>query len=150
MAKKFKIKDGADEIIVEEIEEEKPAEKVEEKSETHDDEEVKLSSEEISALKGLAAKAPELLKLLEVEGKEHAAAAEGAETHDGAEEEKAKEEAEAAKKAEEEEKKAAAVADSKKGFGAVETKDSKASKFDADANGIEIEDAWTKRYGGNR
>lgn len=149
MAKKFKIKDGEDEIIVEEMDEEKPAAAAPapagegKPSEVHDED---LSSEEISALKELAKVAPDLVALV----KKPAAPAAGSssETHDGEteEEKKAREEAEAAKKAEEEKK--AAVADSKKGFGAVETKDSKAGTFDAEQNSIEIEDAWSKRYGG--
>lgn len=148
MAKKFKIKDGEEEIIVEEMEEEeKPTAAAPagegKSSEVHDE---ALSPEEISALKELAKVAPELVALV----KKPAAPAAGSssETHDGEteEEKKAREEAEAAKKAEEEKK--AATADSKSGFGAVETKDSKAGMFDAEQNSIEIEDAWSKRYGG--
>ena len=72
MPKKFIIKDddGKQFEVTEETVDEEPEAKPEEMPEVHDDE--GLTADEIAALKNLAAKAEDILKLLEVEAKEHA------------------------------------------------------------------------------
>lgn len=135
---KFKIKDAdGNDYEVEEVEEEK----VEEKPE--------LTSEEIVALKTLAAAAPNIMKLLEVEKKEHEAVEDEDEDEEDIEnrvdvdldDEDADEDED--KLIETEVKKI--KKDSKKSVGSNE----KRKTTDSVNLDDEIAAAWSKRYGGN-
>lgn len=109
---------------------------IETEEEKLEDDEVPASSEgltpdEIAALKALAARSADILKLLEVEAKEHAAVT--AEDED------------AEKKDEDEDK---VVDTCKDSFGSVEKRTTDSKLQDSDALQEEIADAWKKRYGG--
>lgn len=139
---KFKIKDAdGNDYEVEEVEEEK----VEEKPE--------LTSEEIVALKTLAATAPNIMKLLDVEKKEHEAVEDEDKDEDEDEEdiEKRVDVDLDDEDADEDEDKLIETEvkkikkDSKKSFGSNEKRKTKDSVNLDD----EIAAAWSKRYGGN-
>lgn len=145
--KKFHVKDEDGEVFeVEELDEATPAPAADpepaSKPEVNDDN--GLSEDEISALKGLAAIAPKLMKL--VEGTEDACAEdeENEELDDECEDPKVDDEDEQIEEVidtDEETK----PRDSKKSFGAIERK--KKTK-DSIEDAIDVETAWAKRYGG--
>jgi len=144
---KFKIKDeNGKEFEVEEVAEQdegcggEPGKKPED---VHDDEGSALTPEEIASLKELAAMAPALKKLLEVEEKEHAATSEGEQHDEEPDADEAKEEVIDTDPEEEPGK----VKDSiSKAAGKVEKKQvSDSNNMDAC---LEVEDAWTKRFNG--
>ena len=138
---KFRItdEDGQD-YLVEEVSDEKEMSKspINEKDENTED---ILSDYEIASLKKLASHADELLKLLKVEEKEHEATEdEDLEKEDEDIEEVLKEDI---VDTEEETKKD--MSDSKASFGSIAKKSTKDSNIDYN---LEIENAWSKRYGG--
>ena len=90
-----------------------------------------LTPDEIAALKSLAARSADILKLLEVEAKEHEAVT--------AEDEDVEE-----KDVDEDE----VVDTCKDSFGSVEKRTTDSKLQDSDALQEEIADAWKKRYGG--
>ena len=136
---KFHVKQRDEGFDVEEILEEKSEEtgKPEVKSE---DEGNTLTSEEISALKGLAAAAPQLLGLLKVEHEEHA-------DPDFTDADPEEEEDDKTMNDEEiiETDKKKSACDSKRSFGSIETKK---ATVDDSIEEDEIAAAWAKRYGG--
>lgn len=141
--KKFHVKDEDGEVF--EVEE------IDEAPETVEIEEVKddlaLTDEEISALKGLAAVSEKLMKL--VADVEDACKDEEEEEEEEEkvedDEEKEEEKIEEVIDSEEEEEKEAKACDSKKSFGAIE---SKSKSKDSLADSLDVENAWAKRYGG--
>lgn len=139
--KKFHVKDEDGEVF--EVEE------IDEAPETVEIEEVKddltLTDEEISALKGLAAVSEKLMKL--VADVEDACKDEEEEEEEKVEdgEEEEEEKIEEVIDSEEEEEKEAKACDSKKSFGAIE---SKSKSKDSLADSLDVENAWAKRYGG--
>lgn len=138
---KFRItdEDGQD-YLVEEVSDEKEMSKspINEKDENTED---ILSDYEIASLKKLASHADELLKLLKVEEKEHEATEdEDIEKEDEDIEEVLKEDIVDTEK---ETKKD--MSDSKASFGSIVKKSTKDSNIDYN---LEIENAWSKRYGG--
>lgn len=109
---------------------------IETEEEKLEDDEVPASSEgltpdEIAALKSLAARSADILKLLEVEAKEHEAVT----TEDEDVEEKDLDKDEV-------------VDTCKDSFGSVEKRTTDSKLQDSDALQEEIADAWKKRYGG--
>lgn len=129
---KFYVKDeDGQKFEVEEVEEMNPA------PETKDEEPASLTDDEIAALKGLAARAGEIIKLLGVEREEHEAMGEGDEVEEGEEivVDTDEETEEVLKKAH----------DSKKSFGSVQKRPVVADSVD-DAD--EINNIWAKRFGG--
>ena len=138
---KFHVKQRDEGFDVEEILEEKSEEtgKPEVKSE---DEGNTLTSEEISALKGLAAAAPQLLGLLKVEHEEHA-------DPDFTDADPEEEEDDKTMNDEEiiETDKKKSACDSKRSFGSIEKKK---ATVDDSIEEDEIAAAWAKRYGGTR
>ena len=136
---KFHVKDEDGEVFeVEELDEEVPATAT---PEVNDD--IGLSDDEISALKGLAAIAPKLMKL--VENTADACEDEDEEELDDECEDPTvddkDEQIEEVIDTDEETK----PRDSKKSFGAIERK--KKTK-DSIEDAIDVETAWAKRYGG--
>ena len=127
---------------VEEVLEEKSEETAPAVSEAKD-EVPALTSEEISALKGLAAAAPQLLGLLKVEHEEHADPdfTDADPDEDEDEDDKTMNDEEII----ETDKKSAY--DSKRSFGAIEKQK---ATVDDSLNEEDIEAAWAKRYGGTR
>ena len=138
---KFHVKQRDEGFDVEEILEEKSEEtgKPEVKSE---DEGNTLTSEEISALKGLAAAAPQLLGLLKVEHEEHA-------DPDFTDADPEEEEDDKTMNDEEiiETDKKKSACDSKRLFGSIEKEK---ATVDDSIEEDEIAAAWAKRYGGTR
>jgi hypothetical protein len=142
--KKFHVKDEDGEVFeVEELDEITPASATdpapESKPEVNDDN--GLSDDEISALKGLAAIAPKLMKLVEntadaCEDKE--------ELDDECEDPKVDDEDEQIEEVIDTDEKTK-PRDSKKSFGAIERKK---KTNDSIKDAIDIETAWTRRYGG--
>lgn len=150
---KFKIHDGEKEYNVEEIEEKQLDEDItpiEEPGEVHDNE---LSAEEISALKQLAAAAPQLLALLQPAQE---APAEEAPTEDEVPEESdvvevSEEDADcgdADEEEEEEEEKVVKTGDSVKGAAGsvIKTKSKDSTLSDEDTRELEVEEAYKNRY----
>lgn len=145
--KKFHVKDEDGEVFeVEELDEAAPTSATdpepESKPEVNDDN--GLSEDEISALKGLAAIAPKLMKL--VEGTEDTCAEDEEELDDECEEPKVDDKDEQIEEVidtDEETK----PRDSKKSFGAIERKK---KSHDSINNSLDVESAWAKRYGGNK
>ena len=140
--KKFHVKDEDGEVF--EVEE------IDEAPETVEIEEVKddlaLTDEEISALKGLAAVSEKLMKL--VADVEDACKDEEEEEEEKVEDDEEKEEEkieEVIDSEEDDEEKEAKACDSKKSFGAIE---SKSKSKDSLADSLDVENAWAKRYGG--
>lgn len=133
MPKKFIIKDEeGQQFEVTETDEELPEESSEE-TEMHDDE--SFSSDEIAALKELAKRSADLLKLLAVEEEEHEAVG------DEDEEDLDIDDEDVDKKEEVIETKST---DSRKSVGSIEkTKAKDSANFDKE---IEIANAWSKRF----
>ena len=148
MAKKFIIKDeeGKQFEITEETTDE-----IEEKTDVEDDE--MLTSDEIASLKKLAKYSESLIKLLEVEKKEHEAVSDEDEEDkkdmDDCDEfvDSDEDEEETIKDEDEEETivKTKPV-DSKKSFGSIETKKTKKISDSIENREIEIANAWSKRF----
>lgn len=142
--KKFHIKDEDGEVFdVEELDEEVPATDPASTSKPEVNDNNGLSDDEISALKGLAAIAPKLMKL--VENTADACEDEDEEELDDECEDPTvddkDEQIEEVIDTDEETK----PRDSKKSFGAIERK--KKTK-DSIEDAIDVETAWAKRYGG--
>lgn len=140
MPKTFIIKDedGKKFEITEETVDEMPEEKDKAaEPEVKDDE--GLTVEEIAALKELAAHSADLIKLLEVEKKEHEAVSEEDEEPDVLDEETCDEEEK------EEEVIETKTGDSKKSVGSIEKRKAKDSILNEDRE-LEIADAWSKRF----
>ena len=136
MPKKFIIKDEeGQQFEVTETDEELPEEPSKE-SMVHDDE--SLTPDEIAALKELAKRSADLIKLLAVEEKEHEAVGdedEGSDESDINDEDVDKKEEEVIE---------TKSTDSKKSVGSIEkTKANDSANFDKE---IEIADAWSKRF----
>lgn len=150
MAKKFIIKDeeGKQFEITEETTDE-----IEEKTEVEDDE--MLTSDEIASLKKLAKYSESLIKLLEVEKKEHEAVSDEDEDEEDKKDmddcdefvDSDEDEEETIKDDDEEETivKTKPV-DSKKSFGSIETKKTKKISDSIENREIEIANAWSKRF----
>ena len=142
MPKKFIIKDddGKQFEVTEETVDEEPEAKSEETPEVHDDE--GLTADEIAALKNLAAKAEDILKLLEVEAKEHATSDEDenvitdedveSEAHDMTEDE--------------DEETVIKTADSKKSIGSIEKKKNVMTNDSIEDTETAIAQAWADRF----
>ena len=142
MPKKFIIKDddGKQFEVTEETVDEEPEAKSEETPEVHDDE--GLTADEITALKNLAAKAEDILKLLEVEAKEHATSDEDenvitdedveSEAHDMTEDE--------------DEETVIKTADSKKSIGSIEKKKNVMTNDSIEDTETAIAQAWADRF----
>ena len=142
MPKKFIIKDddGKQFEVTEETVDEEPEAKSEEQPEVHDDE--GLTADEITALKSLAAKAEDILKLLEVEAKEHATSDEDenvitdedveSEAHDMTEDE--------------DEETVIKTADSKKSIGSIEKKKNVMTNDSIEDTETAIAQAWADRF----
>lgn len=143
MPKKFIIKDddGKQFEITEETLDEEPEAKSEEKPEVHDDE--GLSADEIAALKNLAAKAEDILKLLEVEAKEHATSDEDENviTDEDVESEDAD-----MTEDEDEEETIVKTADSKKSIGSIEKKKNVMTNDSIEDSETAIAQAWADRF----
>lgn len=136
MRKKYLVKDKDEGYEVEEITEEPTKDEDEIVEEVKDEE--SLTPEEISALKGLAAHASELVALIE---KCNATD----EDEDEDDEEALLDEDEDVEEDEEEEVVDTSKArDSKKSFGAIQKKAKPADSIEED----EVANAWAKRYGG--
>lgn len=144
MPKKFIIKDddGKQFEITEETVDEEPEAKVDEKPEVHDDE--GLSADEITALKNLAAKAEDILKLLEVEAKEHAATSD--EGEDVITDEDVKAEDADMTEDEDEEETIVKTADSKKSIGSIEKKKNVMTDDSIEDSENAIAQAWADRF----
>ena len=142
--KKFHVKDEDGEVFeVEELDEEASATDPEPASKPEVNDDNSLSDDEISALKGLAAIAPKLMKLVE----NTADACEDEEELDDECEDPTvddkDEQIEEVIDTDEEIK----PRDSKKSFGAIERKKKSHDSID---NSLDVESAWAKRYGGNK
>ena len=143
MPKKFIIKDddGKQFEVTEETVDEEPEAKPEETPEVHDDE--GLTADEIAALKNLAAKAEDILKLLEVEAKEHA-------TSDEDENVITDEDVETEDRdmTEDEDEKETIVktADSKKSIGSIEKKKNVMTNDSIEDSETAIAQAWADRF----
>ena len=142
MPKKFIIKDddGKQFEVTEETVDEEPEAKPEETPEVHDDE--GLTADEIAALKNLAAKAEDILKLLEVEAKEHATSDEDENviTDEDAEPE-ARDMTE-----DEDEETVVKTADSKKSIGSIEKKKNVMTNDSIEDSETAIAQAWADRF----
>lgn len=143
MPKKFIIKDddGKQFEVTEETVDEEPEAKSEETPEVHDDE--GLTADEITALKNLAAKAEDILKLLEVEAKEHAATSDEDEDVITDEDVEA-EDADMTK--DEDEETVIKTADSKKSIGSIEKKKNVMTNDSIEDSETAIAQAWADRF----
>lgn len=143
MPKKFIIKDddGKQFEVTEETVDEEPEAKPEEMPEVHDDE--GLTADEIAALKNLAAKAEDILKLLEVEAKEHAATSDEGEDVITDEDVEA-EDADMTK--DEDEETIVKTADSKKSIGSIEKKKTVMTNDSIEDSETAIAQAWADRF----
>ena len=142
MPKKFIIKDddGKQFEVTEETVDEEPEAKSEEMPEVHDDE--GLTADEITALKNLAAKAEDILKLLEVEAKEHA-------TSDEDENVITDEDVETEDRdmtEDEDEETIVKTADSKKSIGSIEKKKTVMTNDSIEDSETAIAQAWADRF----
>ena len=141
--KKYLVKDEDEGLVVTELDEE-PEKKTEDEDieeEVHDDD--ALTPEEISALKSLAAVAPDLVALVE----KTKASDEDEEIDDEEElEDEDEDEDEDALLDEDEEEviETGKAHDSKKSFGAIQRKSKPKDSLEDD----EVANAWAKRYGG--
>lgn len=144
--KKFHVKDKDGEVFeVEELDEDVSATNSapESKPEVNDDN--GLSEDEILALKGLAAIAPKLMKLVE----------DTADACEDKDEEELDDECEDPTVDDKDEQIGEVIdtdeetkpRDSKKSFGAIERKKKSHDSID---NSLDVESAWAKRYGGNK
>ena len=142
MPKKFIIKDddGKQFEVTEETVDEEPEAKPEETPEVHDDE--GLTADEITALKNLAAKAEDILKLLEVEAKEHATSDED---EDVITDEDVEPEARDMTEDEDEET-VVKTADSKKSIGSIEKKKNVMTNDSIEDSETAIAQAWADRF----
>ena len=142
MPKKFIIKDddGKQFEVTEETVDEEPEVKSDEKPEVHDDE--GLTADEITALKNLAAKAEDILKLLEVEAKEHATSDEDENviTDEDVEAE------DADMTEDEDEETVVKTADSKKSIGSIEKKKNVMTNDSIEDTETAIAQAWADRF----
>ena len=142
MPKKFIIKDddGKQFEVTEETVDEEPEAKSEEMPEVHDDE--GLTADEITALKNLAAKAEDILKLLEVEAKEHATSDEDENviTDEDVESE------DADMTEDEDEETVIKTADSKKSIGSIEKKKNVMTNDSIEDSETAIAQAWADRF----
>lgn len=142
MPKKFIIKDddGKQFEVTEETVDEEPEAKSEEMPEVHDDE--GLTADEITALKNLAAKAEDILKLLEVEAKEHATSDEDENviTDEDVEAE------DADMTEDEDEETVIKTADSKKSIGSIEKKKNVMTNDSIEDSETAIAQAWADRF----
>lgn len=135
--KRYRITDeDNEEYLVEEQDEDTSTKEVNQSK----DEDTVLTPEEIASLKQLAAKATEILKLLDVEASEHA----NDEDETGLDEENLADE-NIEEKRNEQVVDTENCKDSKHSFGANQKRKAYDSTIDKD---IEIADAWKKRYGG--
>lgn len=150
MAKKFIIKDeeGKQFEITEETTDE-----IEEKTDVEDDE--MLTSDEIASLKKLAKYSESIIKLLEVEKKEHEAVSDEDEDEEDKKDmddcdEFVDSDEDEDKKVEDEDEEETIVktkpVDSKKSFGSIETKKTKKISDSIENREIEIANAWSKRF----
>lgn len=143
MPKKFIIKDddGKQFEVTEETVDEEPEAKSEETPEVHDDE--GLTADEITALKNLAAKAEDILKLLEVEAKEHATSDEDENviTDEDVESKDAD-----MTEDEDEEETVVKTADSKKSIGSIEKKKNVMTNDSIEDSETAIAQAWADRF----
>ena len=142
MPKKFIIKDddGKQFEVTEETVDEEPEAKPEEMPEVHDDE--GLTADEITALKNLAAKAEDILKLLEVEAKEHATSDEDEDviTDEDVEAE------DADMTEDKDEETVIKTADSKKSIGSIEKKKNVMTNDSIEDSETAIAQAWADRF----
>ena len=142
MPKKFIIKDddGKQFEVTEETVDEEPEAKPEEMPEVHDDE--GLTADEITALKTLAAKAEDILKLLEVEAKEHATSDEDEDviTDEDVEAE------DADMTEDKDEETVIKTADSKKSIGSIEKKKNVMTNDSIEDSETAIAQAWADRF----
>ena len=140
--KKYLVKDEDEGVIVTELDEE-PEKKTEDEDieeEVHDDD--ALTPEEISALKSLAAVAPDLVALVE---KSKTSDEEEIVDEEELEDENEDEDEDALLDEDEEEVIETGKAhDSKKSFGAIQRKSKPKDSLEDD----EVANAWAKRYGG--
>lgn len=143
MPKKFIIKDddGKQFEVTEETVDEEPEAKPEETPEVHDDE--GLTSDEITALKSLAAKAEDILKLLEVEAKEHATSDED---ENVITDEDVETEDRDMTEDEDEEETIVKTADSKKSIGSIEKKKNVMTNDSIEDSETAIAQAWADRF----
>ena len=143
MPKKFIIKDddGKQFEITEETVDEEPEAKPEETPEVHDDE--GLTADEIAALKNLAAKAEDILKLLEVEAKEHATSDED---ENVITDEDVETEDRDMTEDEDEEETIVKTADSKKSIGSIEKKKNVMTNDSIEDSETAIAQAWADRF----
>lgn len=143
MPKKFIIKDddGKQFEVTEETVDEEPEAKPEETPEVHDDE--GLTADEITALKNLAAKAEDILKLLEVEAKEHAATSDEDENVITDEDVEAED---ADMTEDEDEETVIKTADSKKSIGSIEKKKTVMTNDSIEDSETAIAQAWADRF----
>lgn len=143
MPKKFIIKDddGKQFEVTEETVDEEPEVKPEETPEVHDDE--GLTADEITALKNLAAKAEDILKLLEVEAKEHAATSDEDENVITDEDVEAED---ADMTEDEDEETVIKTADSKKSIGSIEKKKNVMTNDSIEDTETAIAQAWADRF----
>lgn len=137
---KFHVKDeDGNSYLVEEIQEKKDY-----NPEIMDDETEEtpvLTESEITALRQLAGRAEDLLKLLDIEKEEHESTADDEE--DDEEEKEIIDEDEEVIETDKEKK---VTHDAKKSFGAIEKKKSTNDSFDDKE--LEVEASWIKRFGG--
>ena len=143
MPKKFIIKDddGKQFEVTEETVDEEPEAKPEETPEVHDDE--GLTADEIAALKNLAAKAEDILKLLEVEAKEHATSDED---ENVITDEDVETEDRDMTEDEDEEETIVKTADSKKSIGSIEKKKNVMTNDSIEDSETAIAQAWADRF----
>ena len=144
MPKKFIIKDddGKQFEVTEETVDEEPEAKPEEMPEVHDDE--GLTADEITALKNLAGKAEDILKLLEVEAKEHAATSD--EDENVITDEDVETEDRDMTEDEDEEETIVKTADSKKSIGSIEKKKTVMTNDSIEDSETAIAQAWADRF----
>lgn len=137
--KKYLVKDEDEGLVVTELDEE-PEKKTEDEDideEVHDDD--ALTPEEISALKSLAAVAPDLVALVE-----KSKTSDEDEEIDDEDEDEDEDEDTLLDEDEEEVIETGKAHDSKKSFGAIQRKSKPKDSLEDD----EVADAWAKRYGG--
>lgn len=137
--KKYLVKDEDEGLVVTELDEE-PEKKTEDEDideEVHDDD--ALTPEEISALKSLAAVAPDLVALVE-----KSKTSDEDEEIDDEDEDEDEDEDTLLDEDEEEVIETGKAHDSKKSFGAIQRKSKPKDSLEDD----EVANAWAKRYGG--
>lgn len=140
---KFNVKDAdGNEFTVEEVEKTTETEKVD-PVETHDDDATSLSSDEIAALKGLAAVADKLVALANT-GASDGCGGEGMDDSDDDDED---DEDDTIVDTDKADKPAKKVGDARASVGSLEKKQKRATdSVETDA----VADAWAKRYNGGK